>query len=227
MPERYLSSREAKAFYDRFGAKQDRQGWYEDAAIDALVAGSGFEHAESVLELGCGTGRLAERLLIEHLPATATYLGVDLSETMVALTRQRLARFGERAEVILHDGDDLPTVSEGTIDRVVSTYVLDLLPEGEIQRALSWAASATQPGSRLCLAGITPGRSGLSRLVMGLWQLVFRWNPQRVGGCRPMTISNHLDPADWAVEHREVVAAWGIASEVVVARRQLGGSSKG
>ena len=33
-----LSRDEAKAFYDRFGAKQDSQGFYEDRALEDLVS---------------------------------------------------------------------------------------------------------------------------------------------------------------------------------------------
>lgn len=42
-----------------------------------------FETATHVFELGCGTGRFAERLLERHLPATARYKGIDLGPTMV------------------------------------------------------------------------------------------------------------------------------------------------
>ncbi len=222
MSQRYLSRAEAKAFYDRFGSKQDQQGWYEDAAVEALIGASNFEQAESVLEIGCGTGRLAETLLAHHLPETATYLGLDVSETMAGLTRERLSRFGGRAKVVLHDGPGAPAIAEQGFDRIVSTYVLDLLSDAEIQQTLLWAAKALSPGGLLCLAGLTRGRGLSSRIVMGLWQAVFRLSPKRVGGCRPMTLANRLHAADWVIEHKEVVVAWGIASEVVVARKAPG-----
>jgi len=34
---RTLSHQQAKAFYDRFGAKQDSQAFYEDRAVQELV----------------------------------------------------------------------------------------------------------------------------------------------------------------------------------------------
>ena len=93
-----LSRREIMAFYDGFDAKQDRQ-FYENAAIDALVRHGGFAEARSVYELGCGTGRLAARLLAGELPPEAEYFGIDISETMAGLASERLAPFGERARV--------------------------------------------------------------------------------------------------------------------------------
>ena len=62
---------EAKKFYDAWGTKQDTQSFYEDPAIDELIRVADFEHVQSLFELGCGTGRLAKRLLTEKLSATA------------------------------------------------------------------------------------------------------------------------------------------------------------
>ena len=54
-----LSHEEAQRFYDRFGAKQDWQRFYEDRAISELVAHGALADAQSVVEFGCGTGRIA------------------------------------------------------------------------------------------------------------------------------------------------------------------------
>ena len=87
---RTLTTAEAKAFYDGFGAKQDAQAFYEDLAVKALIDHADFEHAHSVFEFGAGTGRLAARLLGTMLPDDCRYLGVDIAETLVALARERL-----------------------------------------------------------------------------------------------------------------------------------------
>jgi hypothetical protein len=50
-----LSHHEAKAFYDRFGARQDGQAFYEDGALQELVRHARFAHAREVVEFGCGT----------------------------------------------------------------------------------------------------------------------------------------------------------------------------
>ena len=83
MSRRFLTREEARAFYDRFGSKQDWQRWYEGAAIRELRTHGGFEMSGSVIELGCGTGAFAEELLEHDLPTTARYLGMDSSSTMV------------------------------------------------------------------------------------------------------------------------------------------------
>ncbi len=80
-----LNKEKLRQFYDRFGSKQDKQGFYEDAALDALIRHGEFQSAQSVFEIGCGTGKLAARLLSDHLPDSARYVGIDLSSTMADL----------------------------------------------------------------------------------------------------------------------------------------------
>ncbi len=218
--ERTLGRAEARAFYDSFGPRQDRQAFYEDAALERLLAEGGFEAAHSVAELGCGTGRFAETLLARILPADAVYLGVDLSPRMVELARLRLVRFGERARVELTDGDPRLPLTDGAADRLVTNYVLDLLPLAEIDAVLAEAHRVLSPGGRLSTTGLTEGTTPLSRLVSGLWRTVQRLSPRLVGGCRPVRVADRLDPAVWRPLHASTVVAWGVPSEVLVAQRR-------
>ncbi len=219
---RTLTPDEARAFYDRFGKKQDRQTFYEASALDALVAHSEFETARSVFEFGCGTGRFALEILERRLPAAARYLGVDLSTTMVRLASERLSPFADRASARLVSGDPVLPLPDGSIDRFVSTYVLDLLPKAAVQKVLGEARRVLRPGGLLCLAGITPGATPLSRFVMGTWQRVVAVNPAWVGGCRPTRLTEYVVPAHWVIQFRSVVVAWGVASEVLVAAAGAG-----
>ncbi len=212
-----LSRDEAKAFYDRFGAKQDSQGFYEDRALEDLVGHADFDEAEMVYEFGCGTGRLAESLLEHHLPLTSSYRGVDISETMVALAQERTERFENRAEIVLSDGAMQIDAPEDSIDRVVCTYVLDLLPEADIRKFLGESLRTLTEDGRLCVAGLTRGTTPISRLVSLVWSMVHWFRPALVGGCRPTRLIDYMDDSDWEIKHRRVVVCYGIPSEVIVA----------
>ena len=211
-----LTHDEAKAFYDRFGSKQDLQRLYEDPAVEALLAHAGFESAEAVVELGCGTGRLAARLLRDELPRDATYVGLDVSSTMIALARERVAPWAARARVEQTDGSMLLGLPDASADRFLSTYVLDLLSEADIAAALREARRVLRPGGRLCVASLTVGHTAASRLVARLWRAAHALRPKLVGGCRPLLVAETLGP-DWAIAHREVVCTLGLCSEIVVA----------
>jgi ubiquinone/menaquinone biosynthesis C-methylase UbiE len=215
--ERTLTLSEAKAFYDRLGARQDSQHFYEDIAIDELIRHSDFGSAAHVLEFGCGTGRVAERLLQHHLPDSATYIGVDASTTMTALAAKRLARFGSRA--LVRQATHAFDVARA--DRVVITYVLDLLATADIAAVLDESARVLDSGGRLCVASLTSGSGVIPRIVSALWKRVFRVSPRLVGGCRPIPLLPYLDDRTWRVLHHTVVSSFGISSEVVVAEKVM------
>ena len=212
--------------YDRVGAMQDRQGWYEDAAVDVLLRHGAFADARRTVEMGCGTGRLAARLLA--LSPGATYRGTDLSPVMADLARSRLAPFGDRAEVEVVDGGP-PAAPPGAADRFVATYVLDTLSPADIARTLDAAHRLLAPGGRLCVASLAPpsaqgGAGWLARAVGAGWRALYRARPELVGGCRPVEVRPYLDPTRWTVLHAERVAPWGVSSEAVVAvPRKAGG----
>lgn len=145
-PRGALSHEEARAFYDRFGRKQDLKRVYEDPAIKVLLEYAGFESAKAVVELGCGTGRLAARLLEECLPSDATYVGFDISRTMVELAQNRVAPGASRAKVQLTDGSASLGVGDDAADRFLSTYVFDLLSAQEIRTVLGEAQRLLVPG---------------------------------------------------------------------------------
>lgn len=217
---RYLSPRAAKAFYDRVGRLEDSQAFYEDPALRVLLRHGRFESARSVFEFGCGTGRLAERVL-GLLPRTASYRACDISPRMVALARRRLERFGDRVEIVESDGGT-PEIA-GHPDRIVTSYVLDLLPPEAIAAFLDAARGALAPGGLLCAASITPGPGGAARVVSSVWSGLNRLAPVLTGGCRPIRLRGFLGDG-WQVLHDETVTAWGVASAVVVARPAHGGN---
>jgi len=214
-----LSTEEVRRFYDRFGSRQDQQGFYEDVATSELRRFAEFEGAHKVVELGCGTGRFAFDLLSETLNADAAYRGFDLSATMVDLARKRLTAFGGRADVDRTEGSLSLPVPDQTADRFVSTYVFDLLPEDQIRAGLDEAHRILEPGGLLALVSLTHGVGWVDRLVSGSWALVQSLRPAWVGGCRPIALLPLLPASHWQLCHRSVVTAWGIPSEVLVAER--------
>jgi ubiquinone/menaquinone biosynthesis C-methylase UbiE len=217
---RTLSKEKAKAFYDRFGAKQDWQAFYEDPATAELVAHAEFATARRVFEFGCGTGRFAEQLLDSHLPATCTYEAVDISSTMFQLARSRLARFGDRARVRLVSGEMIVDAGDATFDRFVSNYVLDLLSDDDIRALIAEAYRVLAPRGLLCLVSLTQGRARFAKLVTGAWKRIYALSPRLLGGCRPIELRDYLPAGDWRLRHHNVVSSLGLSSEVVVAARR-------
>ena len=210
---------DARRFYDRFGSKQDTQGFYENPALDDLVKHADFEHARSVLEFGCGTGSFARKLLKMVLPADARYLGLDISGTMIGLATGRLEPWQARAEVRQADGTPCIPVPNASVDRFLATYVFDLLDPAYSRHLIAEAHRVLIPGGLLCTVNLTHGTGVFSRFVSRLWASICYRFPKLVGGCRPIHLSEFLEPEGWRILHHRSLVSFGICSEIMVAER--------
>jgi ubiquinone/menaquinone biosynthesis C-methylase UbiE len=212
-----LRAAQARAVYDRIGRAQDWQ-FYEDRAVARLVAECAPQTADAIFEFGCGTGRLAARML-QLLPPTARYLGVDVSPVMHALATDRLAPWGDRAQVRLVDGSMPLPADSNSADRIVCTYVFDLLDDTDVAAVLREFERILNPGGLLCLVSLRPGITRFERLVSGLWTTVWRRAPELMGGCRPIRLDQMLGQR-WTTRSTFAIHSWGLVSEVVVATPQ-------
>jgi SAM-dependent methyltransferase len=73
-----------------------------------------------VLDVGCGSGRIGELALDA---GAADYVGIDFSETMLDLARERLARFGDKATLV--QGDFREVELEGEFDVILALGLFD------------------------------------------------------------------------------------------------------
>ncbi len=210
-----LTLMQARSVYDWIGRGLDWQAFYEDAATERLVANAALSEGQTIFEFGCGTGRLAARLL-DELPENTTYLGVDLSPVMVNLTTDRLSGWPQRARAVLVDGSLPLPATDGYADRVLSTFVFDLLDPGYARAVLDDVRRILAPGGRLCLTSLAHGDRRIERTVSRSWYRLWRIAPQLVGGCRPIALRDLLGP-EWHVEHHSQMRRWGLVTDVVVA----------
>lgn len=210
-----LTLNQARRVYNRIGRVQDWQAFYEDAATNRLVANAALAGEQTIFEFGCGTGRLAAHLL-EALPTSVTYVGVDISPVMINLATRRLAAWPGRAEAVLVDGSLPLPADDGIADRVFSTFVFDLLDADYAHAVLVDLRRILTADGRLCLAGLTFGDRPFERVVSRTWTGLWRVAPQLVGGCRPIMASALLDRS-WHVQHHSRVHRFGLVIDVLIA----------
>jgi trans-aconitate 2-methyltransferase len=122
------------ATYDR--SSQPQQSW----AAEVLGRLAGIRPDATVLDVGCGTGRVTEALLA--LVPQGRVLALDASAEMAQLAQQRL---GERATVWCQSALDLDL--DEAVDVVVSTAALHWVPDHE--RLWDRLAQALRPGGVL------------------------------------------------------------------------------
>jgi trans-aconitate 2-methyltransferase len=122
--------------YDQ--TSEPQQAW----ASEVLARLAGIASDATVMDVGCGTGRVTEAL--PALVPQGRVLAIDASSDMVALARRRL---GERAEVWCQDVLDLDLDLEDRVDAIVSTATLHWVTDHD--RLWPRLARALRPGGVL------------------------------------------------------------------------------
>jgi trans-aconitate 2-methyltransferase len=121
--------------YDRISAPMEALG---RAVLDRLE----LNGEETVLDAGCGSGRVTEALL-ERLPR-GRVIAVDASASMVAAARERL---GGRDRVEVREGDLLELEVDEPVDAILSTATFHWIADHDLLFRRLRAALA--PGGRL------------------------------------------------------------------------------
>lgn len=145
LPEGYLSRRSV-AGYDHVIRRVYYSG-AERAALRRLVANLP-PGPNTVLDLGCGTGRALAAVAAAR--PRARLWGVDLSPFMLARAGARLVSAGGRLTLVHGDAVRLPW-QEGTFDVVVATHLFGHMPGPAARAALGEVERVLRPGGRLLL----------------------------------------------------------------------------
>jgi trans-aconitate 2-methyltransferase len=149
---------------------------------------------ERVLDAGCGSGRVTEQLL-RRLP-DGRVVALDASAQMVALARERLADWGDRAECVVADlGRPLPI--QGAVDAVLSTATFHwVLDHDALFRNV---AAVMPPGAQLVAQ--CGGGDNIARVRAILRDLGETWTPWNFAG--PEQTRQRLEAAGF-----EAIETW-------------------
>jgi len=115
---------------------------------DRLIAGLDLERDQSLLDLGCGTGRNLA-LIGVRWPHAQLY-GLDAAQPMLEVARARLRRDGVRATLahgVAERLDAALTFGSRGFDHVMVSYCLSMVDEPAA--AIRAAAGAVRPGGTL------------------------------------------------------------------------------
>jgi SAM-dependent methyltransferase len=115
----------------------------QDVILDSLPISQ--DDAALVVDLGGGSGRLAERLL-EKFPNARVWV-IDQSDAFLTLAREKLCRFGFRG--VCHQArlqDDWQPVLPEAPAAIVSTSAIHHLDPAEKQRLYRQCADSLRPG---------------------------------------------------------------------------------
>ena len=197
--------------YSKTVAEMER-GYHQAAITQARI-----QPGEKVLEVAVGPGLTL--LELAGLVGKETPIsGVDLSTSMLAMTRQRLQTAGFQ-HVTLKQADcrRLP-FEDASFDVLYNGYMLDLMPEADMPQILSEFKRVLRPGGRLVLLNMSKpdgqptARERLYKALPSILTLYL------LGGCRPVLMEKPVQAAGFTVVRR-IFLGGKAPSEIILATR--------
>jgi len=208
---------EAKASYNRLSRFYDVvAGGAERKHTDAGLALLGVREAESILEIGFGTGH-ALAALAKAVGPGGKVTGIDISVGMTRVARARLSKLGllSRVELDVGDAARLP-YPDASFDAVFMSFSLDLIDTPEIPVVLGECRRVLTPAGRICIVSMTNlGKQGVMSQAYG-WS--HRKMPKLVD-CRPIFAARSLEQAGFEVKSEKRALMWGLPVETVLAKK--------
>lgn len=187
-----------------------------------------------VLELGCGDGRLTERML-DRLPDVRV-TAVDASAEMLRLARIRLAAFAGRVALRRVGMEDEGALGDGPHGAVVTSLAVHHLDDAAKQSLYRSVFASLAPGGVFVMADlVSPAGAAPLALAAGRWDAEVRaenpdavapfesarWNTFRFPDPvdRPSSVGEHLR---WLVQagFTDVDACWLYAGHAVLYARR-------
>jgi ubiquinone/menaquinone biosynthesis C-methylase UbiE len=138
-------------FFDLWSATYDRPGLQQATyrpIHNAVLGRLGDLQPHRILDLGCGTGQLTERLSMMF--PDAEVIGVDLSNGMIERAAERLID-DETSDFVRADAQHLPLIDD-SVDVVTCTESFHWY--GDQEAAAAELARLVKPGGRIVIASI-------------------------------------------------------------------------
>ena len=208
---------QARRFYDRISRAYDLLA--DASEHDARERGLALLDArpgDRVLEIGFGTGQ-AIAALAQAVGARGRVTGLDVSEGMIAQTRQRLASAPPPAAVHLLLGDvrAIP-LADAVVDAVFASFTLELIDPPGIPGVLAEIARVLRPGGRVGLVALS--LHDRPNTITRLYQWLHQHFPHFVD-CQPIRVGELLRQGRFALEDQQELSLWGLPVAIATARR--------
>jgi S-adenosylmethionine-diacylgycerolhomoserine-N-methlytransferase len=148
---------------------------------DQMIAGLQPGPGESVLEIGCGTGR--NLVLAAGLYPEARFFGLDVSTEMLTSAISAISRRGLTSRIRVAHGDATafdPKLAFGvaSFDQLMISYSLSMIPAWT--KVLEAALGHLKPGGRLHIVdfGSQEKLPGIARTLLLQWLTLFDVTPR-------------------------------------------------
>ena len=187
-------------WYDLFTGSEKK---FTDIGIQML----GVQPAESVLEIGCGTGHA----LLEFTNQSKQVVAIDLSEQMLRAAKKKLQ--GKKVNLCQADGISLP-FSKEQFDNVFISFTLELFDTPDIPKVLLEIHRVIKESGRLGIVSLAKQETS----AVQIYEWFHRKMPTLVD-CRPIYLQSSLKDAGFQIQESIIKTMWGLPVEFVLARK--------
>ena len=209
------SKEEAKTSYNRMSRwydalAGDSEKKYRDIGLQFL----GVQPGETVLEIGFGTGQ-AILSLRRSVGGTGKVYGLDISESMLAITKARLHKACLMTDVELECGDAARlTFPDEMFNAIFMCFTLELFNTPEIPIVLKECLRVLRRDGRICVVAMS--KKGKTNLMTGLYGWAHKTIPAYVD-CRPIYAQEAIETAGFKKTKSNILPMWGLPVEIVLA----------
>jgi ubiquinone/menaquinone biosynthesis C-methylase UbiE len=198
-------------WYDMVAGSTEKK--YRDWGLDKLSAQPG----EKILEIGFGTGHCLVSLA-KAVGPTGRVVGVDISDGMLAIARERLQGEGLSERVDLHQGDaaKLDFIEAGSLDGIFMSFTLELFDNPEIPRVLQECQRTLKPGGRVAVVSMTKTNPPGMAVRMYEW---FHEHMPNYADCRPIFARQAIEQSGFIIQDVSVSSMWGLPVEIVLGKK--------
>lgn len=198
-------------WYDFIAGSTEKK--YRDWGLEKLSAQPG----EKVLEIGFGTGHCLVSLA-KAVGPTGRVIGLDISDRMLVIARERLGQEGLEERVDLHLGDaaKLDFLEAGSLDGVFMSFTLELFDNPEIPRVLQECHRILKPGGRLAVVSMT------KTTPPGMAVRIYEWFHEHMpdyADCRPIFARQALEQSGFTIQDVSLSSMWGLPVEIVLGKK--------
>lgn len=200
-------------WYDLVSGSTEKK--YRDWGLEKLSAQPG----EKILEIGFGTGHCLVSLA-KAVGPTGRVIGLDISDGMLAIARERLQKegFAERVDLHLGDAANLNFIEAGSLDGIFMSFTLELFDNPDIPRVLQECYRVLRSGGRLAVVSMT------KTMPPGVAVRLYEWFHEHMpdyADCRPIFARQALEQSGFVIQDVSTSSMWGLPVEIVVGKKQL------
>jgi demethylmenaquinone methyltransferase/2-methoxy-6-polyprenyl-1,4-benzoquinol methylase len=156
--------------------------------------------------------------LAKAVGPTGRVIGLDISDGMLGIARERLQKEGLNELVELHLGDaaKLDFIEANSQDGVFMSFTLELFDNPEIPRVLQECHRILKPGGRLAVVSMTKTDPPGIAVRMYEW---FHEHMPDYADCRPIFARQALEHSGFTIQNVSVSSMWGLPVEIVLGKK--------